>query len=530
MLLFIPGRHHLATQFQHDFLKSVVEGGIQAAERLICDHDELPVQGPVDGVIFGVTSSNHFGTKRNPLPFYLRALILHELGKTLPVPVYVYGVNDVGHIQNFASFTLKTIDHQSGYRFDLAPTNTVVVCSTPVLEGYRDLGYRILPAEWGSNSPFEYAYPLPWTWVEKIAENPAGLRSPEISEGLHESSLGVWSDYRVGEMVQEILNDPIIGEDGDLTESRDYGTYIRQMDQNAELKYQETAAFIRPGRIGDIGCAVGSWLKLACAESRLHESDFYGIEIARQLFDVCTQRKLNGEFENPSIFFSKANAITGLCFHKNSMDTIHTGSITHEIESYGSRDELLQFIDNRYRELKPEGVWINRDVVGPENGDRTVRMWLDPADGNEFEICPADLPPAEKADWLRGLSTFARFFQFAKDFRTGIDASIDFKLVETSGRKMIETSYRNAAEYLLTKDYVDNWASEMRERFCFWAFSDWVSALGEAGFAVVNGSHAYLNPWIYEKRMLGKVELFELDGQTPVGMPPSNVLLVAQKQ
>jgi len=66
--------------------------------------------------------------------------------------------------------------------------------------------------------------------------------------------------------------------------------YIQQMDDIAELKFCETLPFIKTGRIGDIGCAVGSWMKLACQDERFRES-FYGIEVARHLYDICRQQK-----------------------------------------------------------------------------------------------------------------------------------------------------------------------------------------------------------------------------------------------
>ncbi len=182
---------------------------------------------------------------------------------------------------------------------------------------------------------------------------------------MHASSVELWERYRLANKVQLLFRDKMISDDGDITNTRDYNTYVRQMDTIAALKYEETSAYIQPGRIGDIGCAVGSWIRLACNDVRLRESDFYGIEVARHLFDICQQRKHNGEFSNPFVFFSQRNAVTGLVFDRASMNTIHTSSLTHEIESYGSRAELLQFIANRYEELVPGGVWVNRDVVGP---------------------------------------------------------------------------------------------------------------------------------------------------------------------
>lgn len=47
------------------------------------------------------------------------------------------------------------------------------------------------------------------------------------------------------------INGNVIG-DGDITTTRDYNTYVRQMDEIAVLKFQETAAHIISGRIGEM--------------------------------------------------------------------------------------------------------------------------------------------------------------------------------------------------------------------------------------------------------------------------------------
>jgi hypothetical protein len=113
------------------------------------------------------------------------------------------------------------------------------------------------------------------------------------------------------------------------------------------------------------------------------------------------------------------------------MQTIHTSSLTHEIESYGSRADLLKFIQNRYDELAPNGVWINRDVVGPDNPDTEIIMVLSQEDGkNEdwestfenAEILNDNEIPTQSGQrgYLKELSTYARFLRFAQDFRTPV--------------------------------------------------------------------------------------------------------------
>ncbi|HPO50302.1 MAG TPA: transferase, partial [Spirochaetota bacterium] len=380
MHILFPGRHHLLTDFQFKYIYTLLETNLFECKDI--NGDNIDGKQKITDIIFAVTSSNHSNTRRNPLPFYLRAMALHDFCDEFNIPVYVVGIDDVGKIDNFAEYTIKKVEHELDNRFDLTPKNTLVICSTPVLESYQKMGFNILPAELIDKKNYAYQTELPWEIVEKIAYNKSDWKNDKsIIEKIHPSSYLIWKTYNFGEKAKLLFSDSMIGDDGDLTETRDYNSYVRQMDEIAQLKYNETAPFIKKGRIGDIGCAVGSWIKLACGEDKFHESDFYGIEVTRALYDLCIQRKNNKEFDNPNVFFSQKNAVTGLVFQPNSMNTIHTSSLTHEIESYGGREDLLKFIKNRYKELATNGVWINRDVVGPENKEEYVYMKLNREDG-----------------------------------------------------------------------------------------------------------------------------------------------------
>ena len=213
------------------------------------------------------------------------------------------------------------------------------------------------------------------------------------------------------------------------------------------------------------------------------------------------------------------------------MNTIHTSSLTHEIESYGSREDLLSFIKNRYKELAPGGVWINRDVIGPKNGDHQVYMQLNDQDGYNESFDTEFDNATDLANYLDQLSTYTRFKRFAQDFRRKENDQIKHSEVIIDGRVYIKLALKDAAEFMLTKDYTDNWYSEMHERFCFWSISDWKNHLEEAGFRVDSNSTDYTNPWIAENRFRDKVELFELvDSKLQrLDYPPTNALIVARK-
>jgi hypothetical protein len=531
MHLLFPGRHQLLTNFQFEYLHSIIYHRLANCNDIF--GKPLGIKDKVTAIIFAVTSANHSNTRRNPLPFYLRALAIQEFSHELNIPTYIYGIDDVGNLSNFASYTLKRVKHESEGLFDLQPSNTIVICSTPVLTMYEQLGFKILPGELINRNAWSYKSPLPWDIVEQIATTEAWNANENIVQNIHPSSRELWEKYRLGEKVKLLFKDTMISDDGDITTTRDYNTYVRQMDEIAELKYVETAAYVRPGRIGDIGCAVGSWMKLACKDDRFRESDFYGIEVARHLFDICHQRKHNGEFSNPFVFFSQRNAVTGLVFDANSMNTIHTSSLTHEIESYGSRDELLKFILNRYQELANGGIWINRDVVGPENKEKIVLMKLNQADGRSEDYDGAFAQREELRDYLKGLSTYGRFLRFARDFRQKEGYQLHYKSILIDGEEYIELKLKDACEFMSRKDYLDNWQSEMHETFCFWDFNEWKYNLELAGFTVASESRAYTNEWIVENRLLGKVELYESvhdEEIQKINYPVTNMILLGERK
>lgn len=529
MYLLIPGRHQLLTAFQSHYLKTIVSEGLSKQKDV--NGETIEADEKIDAIIFAVTSANHSNTRRNPLPFYLRAISIEAFGNHFDVPIYIYGIDDVGSLPNFASYTLKRIQHESESQLHLTPKNTIVVCSTTVMKMYQQLGFKILQAELEEIKSWTYKTEMPWDIVEYIAKANNWRNDNYVKTKMHPASYNVWCKYNLGERVQLLFRDAMISSDGDLTETRDYNIYVRQMDEIAEMKYKDTAPFIQPGRIGDIGCAVGSWIKEASKDDRFRESDFYGIEVSRHLCEICQQRKYNGEFSNPFVFFSQRNAVTGLAFEPDSMNTIHTSSLTHEIESYGSRKDLLQFIKNRFDELAPGGVWINRDVVGPFNKEKEVLLCLSREVGINDLSAKQFNDRHKLSEHLESLSTYARFYRFANDFRRKEGYSVSFEEVQIDNNTYVQLSLKDATEFLSRKDYTDNWQSEMHETFCFWDFDEWKEHLQSVGFKIHADSKVFTNPWIVENRWQGKASLFTWNGKEliPEEYPVTTMFLVGIK-
>lgn len=555
MYLLLPGRHHLLTRYQKEYLLHLVKKGL--SEVLDVFGNPLQISKHPTAILFAVTSANHNNTRRNPLPLYQRAMMIQDFSRDLNIPSFVIPIDDIGLSPNFASYTIKKIEVETELNIKVSPENTIVLCSTPVADLYLQLGFQVLPVEKVPGSKEEFFAKLPWEELEEIVNQRKKLNKnrrsadyktePLLSEGmtfdspekmfqsLDPACVRLWKDYGLFEKVDMLFSDTLIGDDGDLTESRDYNTYVREMDQIAELKFQETKPFIKPGRIGDIGCAVGSWIKLVGKDPNFTESDFYGVEIARHLYQICEQRKENGEFTNPNVFFLRKNAVSGLVYPRLSMNTIHTSSLTHEIESYGDRSQLLAFLQNRYEELVYGGVWINRDVVGPEDKKREVFVWMEDQSSTNQGLGVDQF--ANFKEYLESLSTKERFFQFQRDFRKEEGYVLRTSAISVDGIEYHRMKLKDICEYISKKDYTDNWESEMHESFFFWSFEEWKETLKSIGFKISKHSKAYRNEWLVKNRYEGKVKLFTSDVMTPtqfsellpMEFPVTHMLMLAEK-
>jgi len=503
--VLFPGRHHLLTRFQAGYLRGLAGPANPAGDA-----------GPVT-VIWAVTSANHQNTKRNPVAYDRRQAAIERFSveeglRSLVVPVF-----DTTHTDRFAEVTLKSVEAVLGRR--LAPADTVVACSTPEVAAlYAGLGFRIAGVE-ADEHP---APPRPWDVLLRLA---AG--DPQWRDLAHPATLDVFDRYRLDEQVRLVVNDPVVGEEGGLTTTRDYRTYAEAFEASAERKWEMVRRHVRPGRIVDVGCGAGAVLGLADREAALRESDLIGVEVARHLYEECVHRKAQGWFTNPNVYFYCRNVLGGAVFAPRSIDTTLTFALTHEIWSYGARmDSVRRFAEAIYEHTVPGGVWINSDVCGPDGRDRTVRLALQGAPGTPV---PLDgLTREEIAALVEGLSPRARLDRFAADFHFPVPFTA---LAGANGDTVgdaVELTLGDAMEFLTHKDYPDNWLSEAHEQFCGLEFADWKALLTDIGFEVDGASHSWRNDWIIDNRITPVATLSTVDGE-PMAWPDTHVLLVARR-
>jgi SAM-dependent methyltransferase len=493
--VLFPGRHHVLTRFQADYLSRLAAPGAT--------------------VVWAVTSANHENTRRNPVPYHRREAAIERLSVMTGLRSVVVPVFDTAPTDLFAEVTVKSIGVATGLR--LTPEDTVVACSTPEVAAlYDKLGYRIA----GVEADHEPAPERPWDVLLRLAAGDETWR-----DLAHPATIDVFDRYQLTDSVPTVVNDPVVGDEGGLTATRDYRTYVEAFATGAARKWDLVRAHVRPGRIVDIGCGAGAVLELADREPALRESDLIGVEVARHLYEECVHKKGQGVFANPNVYFYRRNVLGGAVFPARSVDTTLTFALTHEIWSYGDRwASLRRFVQAIYDHTVPGGVWLNSDVCGPDGRGRPVVLRLSRDDGDNPAAPRTDLGQLtddEVARHVGGLSTRARLDQFAVDFRFPF-------AYEPVGDDAVTLTLADAMDYLTRKDYTGNWLSETREQFCGLEFADWTTLLADVGFEIDAASRATRNDWVVDNRLRPVASLTEPDG-APVDWPATHVLLIARR-
>jgi len=550
--LLLPGRHLVNTRFQETYLLRVLRMPV-AALPFQSRGAALPDE-PLDEIVFAVTSSNQQNSRYNPIPFHVRAIgvdrFARRVADALGVGHRIVGVPHFGHSTRFAGHTLREIEEQTEGRLRLTPQNTIVVCATPeVIAMYEKLGFGILPGELAE--PPERRPLAPVDLIRRIAELGDGWSSnADLREALSPASFSLFTDFPdVPVRVARLYRDPLLNDEGSLTSTRNYAVYAWQMSNPAavELKYRDIRPAVVPGKIVDEGCADGALLVPIARD--FPDSDLVGIEITGEFLGQCQERLRRCDFGGTYVHFHQRNLMEEI-FEPSSIDTTICNSTVHELWSYGQQAQTIAtYLARKHRQTRRGGRIIIRDVVGPDQRDAEVCLWCNDADGDSAADPLALFTDAGAlAKHLASLTTAGRFRRFARDFLVAFCAAgrraeadkVRYREETIAGRRYFVLRLKDAAEFLLKKDYLDSWDSEMHEEFAHWSFGDWKSHLAAAGFHVIedpndpeSGSRAYANPWIVDHRYRGKVELYARtnDGALrQIEFPPTNVVMVGEKR
>ncbi|GEM_PF-812096 len=558
MFLLFPGRHILNTRFQEEYMAKILCRRLGAfAERDFINH---PPQAPeareqtLESIIFAITSFNQDNSRFNPLPGHERMLAAYEFSRqieeTYGVSFSLVGIPDFGNTPRFVHMTLAEIAEQTGQI--LTPENTVVLCSTPgVIKLYDELGFSVLPAELISTEPEKYRAPRPVDVVRMIGEAGESWNSNRTAmTELSHSTRALFRRFpqmpgRIARLYSPSLE--MLTETGSLTGTRDYDSYAFGMGNTdiIRFKYEDIRHAIKGGRIVDEGCADGALLMEVAQD--FPDSGLIGVDVSGEFIARFSENIRQHRFGGAYVHVKQANIMSPTS-PDNSVDTTICNSTMHELWSYlNQADSVRAYLAKAYRQTRRGGRIVIRDVVGPEDKDKLVYMLCNDEDGSNQDVYADFEDDKALAAHLNGLSTHSRFLRFSKDFladmrqkgRRGLETKVKYGIEEVDGRKYIVTTLKTAAEFMLTKDYTDNWRSEMNEEFTYRGFSEHKRALEQAGFKVIenpndpmSGSRAYTSPWIAEHSFMGKTELYTkgLDRKLrQMEYPVTNMVLVGEK-
>lgn len=510
--LLFPGRHLLNTRFQADYLARHVRPG--------------------EHVVFAISSCNQSHSRYNPIPFHVRAIGVDRFAREVLAPLAVrysiYGIPHHGPTPRYVELLLKELREQTLGDPDLRPDTTRVLCSTPsLIRCYEACGFEVLPAEArrSATGDWELAEATPIDLVRRLGDG-VDPEEPWLRERLHPASNSVLHDFpEVLRTLRSLYGDPLLDDQGSLSESRDYDTYVRAMGSSVEFKYADIREFLLPGRIIDEGCADGALLARVAEDHP--DSDLIGIDLCAEMLARAAERQRAGDFSGCFVFFRQCNLMNPLPL-RSPVDTVICNSTLHEIWSYGDGAESVRhYLRLKHDQLRTGGRLVIRDVVGPSGRQGQVLLWCNADDGQAIgEGGEEDLEA-----YLNSLSTRARFHRFARDFLPQHRGAA-FPCEEASlpdGRPAFSLSLQHAMEFTAKMTYTDNWLPEMREEFCFWEFAEWTAALREAGFRIHPGSRAYVNEWRVRNDFADRVALFAPDG-TPLPFAETNMVLVGDKE
>jgi hypothetical protein len=563
--LLLPGRHLVNTTFQETYLRSVMNRPL--AELKFLHAPPVKLTQPLETIVFVITSSNQQNSRYNPIEFHIRAIGVDRFAQRLGVKYRIIGVPHYGPTNRFARNTLKEIEEQTEGELEITPENAVFCGSTPAVIGmYRELGFGVLGAELKVSDeaterrsdegeerqrqnvqlstsnvqrPSEedaafFAVPTPIDLVRRAAE--AGAKWVDdafLAEHLHPATRSLWLDFpQVPARITRLYRDPLLNDQGSLTDTRNYAVYTWAMSNPAaiELKYKDIADAIVPGKIVDEGCADAGLLVPIARD--FGDSDLIGIEITGEFIAQCRERQRRGDFGQTYVHFHQRNLMDDI-FEPGSIDTTICNSTVHELWSYGEQAKTVRaYLRRKFAQTRRGGRIIVRDVLSPEDAEQEVWLWCESGTG----VSPVN-SSEDYCKYLDSLSTAERFKLFARDFLAKLrekgaraaDTAVRYREEVRDGKMYFVTSLKWATEFLTKKDYTDSWNSEMNEEFTYWSFGEWKRELAEAGFHVMARSRAYANPWIIANRFDGKVALFRPEAIEKMDWPVTNLVIVGER-
>jgi SAM-dependent methyltransferase len=459
MLALLVGRFHALTRAQGELVAAL--GRRDDVERIACV----------------VTSSDHAGTRRNPLPVETREALLRPALAATGKPFVLVCVPDVPDDDAWPAHVAAAVAH-AGVPVD--PARTVLFSGNlGVQRLFAAAGFRVASAGLPGATPLEL--------VQRIV---AG--QPWRADAAP-STIEVFEAGGVVDRLRAIFADGLRTDDGELAEHRHFDSYGAQMDASLAAKLEDLLPWVvpGPGKIVDKGCGTGKLL--VELSRRWPAASLVGVELSREFLRRSDENTYAGQDVELILGEAAAQQLA-----PGTASTIIFSSVMHEVYTYSGYDraQIDRALESAAAELMSGGRVLIRDGVSPG-----VESW---------QLRPLDA------------TTQARFERFVVEFKHGQGAP---HRRGTEG--WLELSAHLINEFLCKKDYHLNWEIEVHEEYGALTLDGWRAALARAGLRV-REARAYANPWIVEHRYRGTVELRDAAGQ-PLDWPATNAVVVGEK-
>lgn len=292
-----------------------------------------------------------------------------------------------------------------------------------------------------------------------------------------------------------------------------YARYLSAMDAAMAQKIALTAAhLLGRGVVADMGMGSGTGSEALAA--LYPELAVVGVDLDPEMVERARAR-----FHRNNLSFVVGNVAEPV-FPAGSLDAIFDSSVLHHVTTFSGYDHQAagRALRAQAAQLKDHGVLIVRDFLDPGPG----LVWLDlPSDDGSHDRDPRT---ASSADLFR---------RFAGEYRP-LSAQPGFVYRELVGGPELRPGWRRfeleaklAAEFLLRKDYREDWEREVQEEYTYFTREEMERCFEELGLRVL-ASTPLLNPWIVRHRWAGKAELRQADG-APRELPPTNYVIAGER-
>lgn len=295
-----------------------------------------------------------------------------------------------------------------------------------------------------------------------------------------------------------------------------YERYLASMDASMKQKVAATAAHLLcRGRVADMGMGSGAGSEALAA--LYPELEVVGVDLDPTMVALARDK-----YHHPNLSFVVGD-IAAPVFADGSLDGIFDSSVLHHVTTFGGyrHENAAGALRTQARALAPHGVLVVRDFVDPTEGATRGRaVWLD---------LPSD--DGDESDDPRTSSTARLFERFAREFRS-LHTEPGFPLAREAdpraGWRRYRTTHKLAAEFILRKDYRADWEAEVKEEYTYFTAEEFESVFASLGLRLLASAPIW-NPWIVNRRFVGKCALSDAATGAPMEHPPTNYLIAGER-